>query len=194
MFQGLIRRTPKKRLGQNFLVSNSMLGCQQSDQSACVVEICAGYGSTMVLRERPSVCLVGSVEVDCSLVFAATKRFGILLGGFPADVTSFCFSRLQLCSLLWVRGNIAYGITKPLVFRLDFSCFAGFCLMLHSSSNTLLTSASLTNNTALPYYLSSRAFCSLSPLYFFPRPRTISVVQLLQTRHGLRSKRTTPQV
>lgn len=121
----MIRHTPRKRFGQNFLINQNIIAAiiAAIDPSAGqhILEVGPGGG---VLTEAlvTSRAKVDAVEIDRDLAEALQGRF--TAGNFTLhciDVLKFPIEELKIQSeskKLRVVGNLPYNISTPLLFKL----------------------------------------------------------------------------
>lgn len=115
--------SPLKKYSQSFLIDEQILhaivtaGCLQKDD--VVLEIGPGLGTmTRLLADR--VTRLTAVEIDERLIpllhdiFAASENVGIVHG----DILTCDFSSFYPEGKIKVMGNIPYGITSEILFRL----------------------------------------------------------------------------
>jgi len=117
------RLSPLKKYSQSFLADEQILhaivaaGCLQQDDT--VLEIGPGLGSmTRLLADR--VTRLIAVEIDQRLIpllhdiFAAKENVEIVHG----NILTYNFSSFHPGEKIKVMGNIPYGITSEILFRL----------------------------------------------------------------------------
>jgi 16S rRNA A1518/A1519 N6-dimethyltransferase RsmA/KsgA/DIM1 with predicted DNA glycosylase/AP lyase activity len=174
MFRNLIRCSPKKHLGQNFLVSNSIWGrvISKTKETKYNVEMCSGYGplTIMLLKFRTPIAV--SIELDSILAFMTAKRYSPFLSAFTTNILTFSFIRFGIGMRLVLRGNLPFGITKALLPSISMCCQSDLYFMLHPNSPALIGSFTTIQDASLiSYQFESRTILILDSSYFFPRPQ-----------------------
>ncbi|AGO28374.1 dimethyladenosine transferase [Candidatus Tremblaya phenacola PAVE] len=185
MFGGLIRCFPKKHLGQNFLISNSIWGwvILKGKETKYNVELCSGYGPLTIMLLKSKAPITASIELDGALAFMTAKRYSLFLSAFVTNILTFSFKRFGRGMQFVLRGNLPFGITKPLLSSIPKCCLSGLCLMLHPNSPVLVGAfATIQDVSLLSYQFGSRTILILDSSYFFPRPK----INCFLLRLGLR--------
>lgn len=180
---------PRKRLGQNFLVHENVIGSilrllELSPQDQ-ILEIGPGLGLlTRRLVERAAH--VWAVEVDASLIDWLQRSS---LGAHPAlqlvhaDILNVSLSDILPRHKIKLIGNLPYSISTPVLFRL-FDCrehFLSLVLMLQKEVADRITS-----EPGSKAYGSLSVWCQVhgriadkvpvSPEAFYPRPKVRSTL------------------
>ncbi len=180
---------PRKRLGQNFLIHEnvieSILRLLDLDQNDGVVEIGPGLGF-LTRRLLQGAGQVWAVEVDDVLVerlrrsgWAAEPRFHLIHG----DILAVALTQMLPSTKLKLAGNLPYGISTPVLFRIFdwYAHFSSLVLMLQKEVADRIASVPGTKD-----YGTLSVWCqvhgrvtekvSVSPEAFFPRPQVRSTV------------------
>ncbi len=116
------RHQPRKRFGQNFLVSpgviRKIIDAIAPRAGDTVVEIGPGLGAlTEPLLERLDHLHV--VEIDRDLIERLRQRFPAeRLTIHAGDALAFDFGKLEIAGPLKIVGNLPYNISSPLLFHL----------------------------------------------------------------------------
>ena len=180
---------PKKRLGQNFLVHENIIGSivrmLDIDAGDEIVEIGPGLGF-LTRRLVDTAKRVWAIEIDSALV-KRLKRSS--LGSHPAfqlihnDILKVAPEDFLPQHKVKVVGNLPYRISSPVLFRLfDWrEHFSSLVLMMQKEVADRITSGPATKA-----YGTLSVWCqvhgrilekvSVSPEAFFPRPKVRSTI------------------
>lgn len=180
---------PKKRLGQNFLIHENIIGSivrmLDIDRGDEIVEIGPGLGF-LTRRLVDTAKRVWAIEIDSALV-KRLKRSS--LGSHPAfqlihnDILKVAPEDFLPQHKVKVVGNLPYRISSPVLFRLfDWrEHFSSLVLMMQKEVADRITSGPATKA-----YGTLSVWCqvhgrilekvSVSPEAFFPRPKVRSTI------------------
>jgi 16S rRNA (adenine1518-N6/adenine1519-N6)-dimethyltransferase len=114
-------RPPRKRFGQNFLVSHSVvekiLQAVQPGKDDHIIEIGPGKGA-ITGKLLSSALRLDLIEIDRDLVELLGQKFGTAVNIHSADVLKIDLASLWLDRQLRIVGNLPYNISTPLLFKL----------------------------------------------------------------------------
>ncbi len=182
--------SPKKRLGQHFLVDRNILSkiirLAQVEREDVVLEVGPGLGEmTLLLSQRAKRVI--AIEIDPKLV----EQLRIKFEGIPnleileADVLQCDFSSLfqQAGRPLKVVANLPYQISTPLLFRFieEREKFSSLTLMLQKEvAQRLITSPGSKEYGPLSIFVQRVAKVIIrfiiKPTAFFPPPKVDSAL------------------
>jgi 16S rRNA (adenine1518-N6/adenine1519-N6)-dimethyltransferase len=186
---------PRKRYGQNFLVSTSAahhiarLSLDGASPGTGIIEIGAGTGAlTVALLEEGAD--VTALEIDAKLVELLRSRSELTEAHIVhADALDFDYAAWSRGRSWRVAGNLPYNIATPLILRLVEMEAGPETLtvmvqkdvaerMIASPGTPAYGSLSL----AIQYGMSAELAFTLAPRSFFPPPKVRSSVVLLRRR------------
>ncbi|MFH1778250.1 MAG: 16S rRNA (adenine(1518)-N(6)/adenine(1519)-N(6))-dimethyltransferase RsmA [Candidatus Omnitrophota bacterium] len=191
---GLIKKyglRPKKRLGQNFLISdiaaNVIIDAAGIDRDEIVVEIGAGLGSlTMFLL--PQAARVVAVEKDERLSLALKNEYGsfytlkIITDDF-LDVSLEKLLNGQRVKKVKIVGNIPYYITAPIIIAIINQCRhikSGVLTLQEDVAQRLVAGAGSRNYSRISclaqYFLDLEIIDKIAANEFFPAPKVDSKI------------------
>ncbi len=182
--------SPKKRLGQHFLVDrnilNKIIRLAQVEREDVVLEVGPGFGEmTLLLSQRAKRVI--AIEIDPKLV----EQLRIKFEGIPnleileADVLQCDFSSLfqQAGRPLKVVANLPYQISTPLLFRFieEREKFSSLTLMLQKEvAQRLIASPGSKEYGPLSIFVQRVAkviiHFIIKPPAFFPPPKVDSAL------------------
>ncbi len=189
--------TPKKSLGQNFLLhpdqARRLVAALEVDGCETVVEIGPGLGALTFFLAQDARRVV-ALELDQRLlpilqqeVLAGLSNVTII----PQDVLHFDFLALSRDAghPLPVIGNLPYQITSPLLFKLleNKAAVRVLVLMIQQEVGARLLARPGTKDygilsVLLGYHFHLERLFSLGPGNFYPAPKVDSVVLRLRPR------------
>lgn len=147
---------PSKKLGQNFLTDESVLGSICDHVRAVgpgrIVEIGPGLG-TVTQAVAPLVEHVTAVEIDRRLVAILERTVGEFsnVDVRHQDVLTFDFAEVASDEPVFVVGNIPYRITAPILKHLirHRACITGAVLLTQSEVAEKILASPGVDGTAL---------------------------------------------
>lgn len=194
------RVTPKKSLGQNFLVDRNVAqkivrGFDPAPGER-IVEIGPGEGAlTGLLLEAGA--RVTAVELDREAAAAIERRFAAAIADgmleiLPADILTVDHAALAAergVERMRVIGNIPYYITSPILFHLiaQRSAIGDVVLMMQREVADRLVARERTKEygilaVAMQTYATVERLFTVPPTCFVPRPKVTSAVVRLRFR------------
>ncbi len=184
--------TPKKSLGQNFLVDANIAAKIVREfapaEGDVVLEIGPGEGAlTRLLAESPA--RIVAIELDHRAAERIATQYGGRVEVIEADVLTIDpadIARRFGVSRLRVIGNIPYYITSPILFHLfdHRECIADAMLMMQREVADRLVAKPRTKEYGIlavvaQTYASPRRLFDVGARCFFPPPKvTSSIVRL----------------
>jgi 16S rRNA (adenine1518-N6/adenine1519-N6)-dimethyltransferase len=189
--------TPKKSLGQNFLLhpdqARRLVAALDLDGQETVVEIGAGLGALTFFLAQAAGQVV-ALEMDHRLPPILQEEVLIGLSNVqivPQDALQFDFLALSRASglPLSVIGNLPYQITSPLLFKLlgEKTAVKVMVLMMQQEVGQRLLAPPGGKDygilsVLLQYHFRLERLFSLGPNNFYPAPKVDSVVLRLHPR------------
>ncbi len=189
--------TPKKSLGQNFLLhpdqARRLVAALDLDSQETVVEIGAGFGALTFFLAQAAQHVV-ALEMDHRLPPILQEE--VLAGLSNVDIVSqdalhFDFLALSRASgrPLPVIGNLPYQITSPLLFKLlgEKAAVRVMVLMMQQEVGQRLLAQPGGKDygilsVLLQYHFRLERLFSLGPNNFYPAPKVDSIVLRFQPR------------
>jgi 16S rRNA (adenine1518-N6/adenine1519-N6)-dimethyltransferase len=187
---------PRKRLGQHFVVQESVLrkiaAAADLEAKDIILEIGAGLGALTAFLTPPAQ-KVYAVEIDARLARALAERFKghpnvevIHADALQVDLSSLFRQREQR---LKVVANLPYEISSPMIFRLwkERKAFSRFILMLQLEVARRIVAEPGTKDYG-PLSLWSQLYSIprisflVPPSAFYPRPKVESAVVRFDVR------------
>lgn len=189
--------TPKKSLGQNFLLhpdqARRLVAALELDGRENVVEIGAGLGSLTYFLAQAALRVV-ALELDQRLLPILQEE---VLAEVPnvhlisQDALHFDFSALsrEAGHPLPIIGNLPYQITSPLLFRMleNKNAVRVMVLMMQQEVGARLLARPGTKDygilsVLLQYHFHLERLFTLGPNNFYPAPKVDSVVLRFRPR------------
>lgn len=191
--------TPKKKLGQNFLVhkqtAESIAHAGRLKSVDTVIEVGVGLGAlTTPIAEK--VNKVIGLEIDSGLV-----RFHNEENDLPENVTVLHLDVLKAdfselykmcdCKKLIIMANLPYSISNPFIFKMieNIEYVSSGTIMLQKEVADRLSAPPNTKDYGIPTVLLGRCatvkkLMTLKPAEFHPRPKIDSVVVRIDFEEG----------
>jgi len=180
---------PKKRLGQNFLIDEEVIGdivaAIAPNKADFLLEIGPGQGAlTKPILELSDK--LWAVEFDKELVEALKKSCMPIgeLHVFVQDALNFDFSKWLPTGVKGrVFGNLPYNISTPLIFHcLTFMDYIADMIFMLQQEVVNRLAASPGNkdygrlSVMVQYYCAVKKLFTVAPLSFYPKPKVYSAV------------------
>jgi 16S rRNA (adenine1518-N6/adenine1519-N6)-dimethyltransferase len=191
----LHKLTPKKSLGQNFLLhpdqARRLVAALDLDGQETVVEIGAGLGALTFFLAQSAQQVI-ALELDQRLPPILQEEVLVGLSNVqivPQDALHFDFLALSRASghPLSVIGNLPYQITSPLLFKLlgEKTALKVMVLMMQQEVGQRLLAPPGGKDygilsVLMQYHFRLERLFSLGPNNFYPAPKVDSVVLRLQ--------------
>lgn len=200
---GLIKQyniSPVKRLGQNFLIDENIIGKLKEaispEPGDYIIEIGPGLGSlTEALIGNCSVLYC--IEIDTKLFDIINDRFnqfpGYISGNF--DILKFNPQdplpgyNKDVIRKVKITGNLPYYITTPIIMKFlesDFDFDSMYFMMQKEVAERILAKPGTKDYGALTvatnYYCQAKYVLSVSPHCFMPQPQVHSTFLELKKR------------
>jgi len=182
--------SPRKRLGQHFLVDRNILDkvirTAEVNKEDVVLEVGPGLGEMTLGLARQAKRVI-AVEIDSTLVEILKKKMSTVSNVeiIKEDILKVDFDALsrQTGAPLKVVANLPYQISTPLLFRFIESrrFFSSLTLMLQREVvERMIAPAGVKEYGALSIFVQMVSHPSIhffiSPSAFFPRPKVESAV------------------
>lgn len=189
-----VKHRPRKRFGQNFLVDErviaAIVAAIRPARGDRMVEIGPGLGALT----RPLLAAVEqlhAIEIDRDLAAALKNEFAPRLTVHAADALEFDFAALG--NDLRVVGNLPYGISTPLLFRIAQFCprVRDIHVMLQKEVVARMVATPSDSNfgrlsVMLQYRFTLEKLLDVPAVAFHPAPEVESAVVRLTPRNPLR--------